>query len=230
MIYRRSRPDDNENWAPVSDLMAGLMLVFMFVAVVFIRSVVGDAADCDRLYRELRTEFQTDFEAWDVELQEDLTIRFRNPDVFFDSEDHAITEPFRVILRDFFPRYVTTLQELEDPRDADTLIREIRVEGHTSSDYEGSPTVVGKYLGNLTISQRRAESVVNFVLGLPDAAGRDGYARWAMARIAAIGLSSSRPRMIGGVEEKARSRRVEFRALAAACERASVSDRAYWAE
>ena len=230
MIYRRSRPEENEHWAPVSDLMAGLMLVFMFVAVIFIRSVVGDVADCDRLYRELRTEFQTDFEEWDVELREDLTIRFRNPDVLFDQAGVVISEPFRNILRDFFPRYVRTLQGLEDPDDADTLIREIRVEGHTSSDYEEAEGFVGKYLGNLNYSQQRAEAVVEFVLQLPQATPPDGYAVWATERIAAIGLSSSRLRMADNREDKAQSRRVEFRAIAAACERASVSEREYWGE
>ena len=234
MIYRRSRSEENEHWAPVSDLMAGLMLVFMFVAVIFIRSVVGDAADCDRLYRELRTEFQTDFEEWDVELREDLTIRFRNPDVLFDQAGVVISEPFKNILRDFFPRYVRTLQALENPDDADTLIREIRVEGHTSSEHlaEG---FVGKYLGNLKFSQQRAEAVVEFVLELPEAGRReavlpDGYAVWATERIAAIGLSSSRLRMVDNKQDKAQSRRVEFRAIAAACERASVSEREYWGE
>ena len=229
MIYRRSQPEGNEHWAPVSDLMAGLMLVFMFVAVFFIRSVVGDAAACDRLYRELRTEFQTDFEAWDVELREDLTIRFRNPDVLFDNREHTITPRFQATLRDFFPRYVSTLRALEDPQDADTYVREIRIEGHTSRRYDGAPSTIGKYLGNLTISQRRAESVVNFVLELPEATGPDGYADWAIERIAAIGLSSSKPRNEDD-EDDPQSRRVEFRAIAGACERASVSEREYWAE
>ena len=229
MIYRSSRPEDNEHWAPVSDLMAGLMLVFMFVAVIFIRNVVGDTEDCNRLFRELRAEFQDDFEAWDVELREDLTIRFRNPDVLFEEEGSVIREPFRVILRDFFPRYARTLQALEDPDDADTLIQEIRVEGHTSSDYNAS-SPVARYLGNLTLSQERAEEVARFVLELPEATRGDGYAEWAMARIAAIGLSSSRLRMVDDVEDRDQSRRVEFRAIAGACERASVSEREYWAE
>ena len=209
-------------------VMGSLMLVFMFVAVIVIRNVVGDAAACGRLYQELRTEFQTDFEAWDVELREDLTIRFRNPDVLFDNSEHTITARFQATLRDFFPRYVSTLQALENPQDADTNVREIRIEAHTSRRFDGSPSTIGKYLGNLTISQRRAESVVNFVLGLPEATGPDGYADWAIERIAAIGLSSSKPR--NEDDDDPQSRRVEFRAIAGACERASVSEREYWAE
>ena len=70
-----------EEWAPISDLMAALMLVFMFIAIVFIRTIVAQdqvfKSECDKIFRLLDDEFHDDFNLWDAELDDDLTIRFK---------------------------------------------------------------------------------------------------------------------------------------------------------
>lgn len=210
---------DQETWAPVSDLMAALMLIFMFIAVVFIRSVVDEQTtnreECDKIYRILDAEFGTDFDRWDVELLEDLTIRFRNPDILFPSQSAVIGDYFREILRSFFPRYMGIIRSREDRDDLQVLI-----EGHTSSVWVGAPTADEAYIRNMELSHDRTLSILEFVLGLPEAAD---YRAWAKANMTATGLSSSRLilRPDGG-EDPERSRRVEFRLLAASCQRAGL--------
>ena len=71
----------------------------------------------------------------------------------------------------------------------------ITVEGHTDSD--------GQAIENLQLSQNRAEAVRAALIerGLsPDA-------------VEAVGFGSERPIVVGGVEDKAASRRVEFRVV-----------------
>ena len=220
MIFRRGRSGDSEHWAPVSDLMAALMLIFMFIAIVFIRDVVEAEAvnrqKCDEIYHLLGTEFGQDFKDWDVELLEDLTIRFRNPEVLFQSGEDEIRPRFRRVLSDFFPRYMAIVQ-LPAHRDD---IREVRIEGHTSSEWVDASDDRDAYFLNMDLSQRRTREILRFVLDLPES---DAYVAWARSRITANGLSSSRLILTeDGREDRIRSRRVEFRLLATSCQRAGV--------
>lgn len=215
--FSSTETDDSEQWAPVADLMAALMLIFMFIAIVFIRTVVAaeDAhrEECSKIYHILKTEFGGDFAKWDVELLEDLTIRFRNPEVLFEKGQSEVRPNFQKILKNFFPRYMDAVR---DENLADD-IREIRIEGHTSSEYGGLPDA---YFLNMGLSQRRTRAILRFVLELPQA---QEYAEWAISHITANGLSSSRLILDSeGKEDKIRSRRVEFRLLTASCQKAGV--------
>lgn len=204
----------------MSDLMAALMLIFMFIAIVFIRDVVEaesvNRQKCDEVYQLFQAEFGQDFEEWDVELLEDLTIRFRNPEVLFQSGEDDIRPRFGRILSDFFPRYMAIIQS---PTHRDD-IREVRIEGHTSSEWVDAQDERDAYFRNMALSQRRTRAILRFVLDLPES---DGYLTWARSRITANGLSSSRLILTDeGNEDRVRSRRVEFRLLATSCQRAGM--------
>lgn len=217
MSFRRTETHDSEQWAPVADLMAALMLIFMFIAVVFIRTVVeaeeANREECNKIYQVLKAQFGDDFNEWDVELLEDLTVRFRNPEVLFEAGKAEIRARFQDILADFFPRYMAVVRDGEFEGD----IREIRIEGHTSSEFGGRSDA---YFLNMDLSQRRTRAILRFVLELPQA---PDYAEWAEPRITANGLSSSQLILDAyGNEDKIRSRRVEFRLLTASCQKAGV--------
>lgn len=101
------------------------------------------------LYEALREEFAEDLPRWQASLEKDNTIRFNEPDVLFLSNSAEIRKPFRVILDDFFPRYVRVLRM---PRFIDE-IDEVRVEGHTSPEWVGAETLDDRYLFNAKLSQ-----------------------------------------------------------------------------
>lgn len=213
---------NDEQWAPMSDLMAALMLIFMFVAIVFVRSVIEEATvqqeECEKIFQVLSAEFGSDFEDWDVELLSDLTIRFRNPDILFESGKDAISTRFQTILQEFFPRYLNILRS--DPYRDD--IREVRIEGHTSSVWLNSGSDADAYFKNMALSQARTLAILNLVLELP--ASRH-YSEWLRPLITANGLSSSKPILNqDGSEDVARSRRVEFRLMTSSCQMAGVYD------
>lgn len=209
--------EDDEQWAPISDLMAVLMLVFMFIAIMYVRAVVNQEevfqAECDKIYRELKAEFHNDFQSWDVELLRDLTIRFRNPEILFSAGSDAIADRFRFILEEFFPRYMDIAANHQQD------IREVRIEGHTSSEFEGALDEDDAYILNMKLSQDRAYSILRFVMGL----GQAEIYEWARPLIMANGLSSSHLVFDSdGREDKGRSRRVEFRLLTTSCQKAGV--------
>ncbi|MDA8001995.1 MAG: OmpA family protein [Alphaproteobacteria bacterium] len=193
------------------------MLIFMFIAIVFVRTVVSEKEvfqeECDKIYRVLKAEFSDDFVRWDVELLQDSTIRFRNPEVLFLVGSDEIRPNFQNILSNFLPRYMESIQPfLED-------IREIRIEGHTSSEY-GDESPDRAYFLNMELSQSRTRAILRYALELP---GVSSYAEWARPLITANGLSSSKLIPLpGGQEDRIRSRRVEFRLLTSSCQKAGM--------
>ena len=220
--------DDTEQWAPVSDLMAALMLVFMFIAIFFSAPAASGLVEtayraayqgkCDKIFRALHEEFKDDFAEWQFELLPDLTIRISNPKILFPSGSDVIPQEFEKILRDFFPRYAETARRaVRDYRDK---IEEIRIEGHTSSKYEAAQGETDAYFRNMDLSQRRTRAILQLALQLPEA---EEYGEWIRPLITANGLSSSRLILTpDGGEDETRSRRVEFRLVTNSCLKARV--------
>lgn len=159
------------------------------------------------LYQALKQEFSTDLPRWNAEIDEDLTIRFKEPDILFDVGSARIKQRFVAILSNFFPRYLETIRQAEF-YDA---IDEIRIEGHTSSFWNrANPTPPQEaYLRNMDLSYSRSRSVLRFVMGLEDT--RPALP-WLRKHLTANGLSSSQLILdANGEEDWRRSQRVEFR-------------------
>lgn len=205
------------HWIPLSDLMTGLMVMFLLIAVCYMVRVEADADRVktvavayneirDALYEELRKEFSPDLPRWHAQLiKADLTIRFSEPDILFAEGSSELKPAFKSILNDFFPRYVRILTS---PKYRGA-ISEIRIEGHTSSDWTGAKSSTDAYLHNMELSQARTRSALLYVLALPQVRGE---ADWLRRLVTANGLSSSRPILdASGNEDAARSRRVEFK-------------------
>jgi len=218
-----------EHWIPLSDLMAGLMMLFLLVALVFMVKVEAEAAVTKELkaraeeqakrikqiavlyddmrhdlYRSLLSEFKGDLERWRADIDPDLTIRFREPEVLFDSGKSELKPRFTAILNDFFPRYVKILG-LEKYRDS---IEEVRIEGHTSSYWMGLNETQA-YFKNMELSQARTRTTLEYVLSNTRLFG---FERWIKSLLTANGLSSSKPRYNPDrTENPIASQRVEFR-------------------
>jgi outer membrane protein OmpA-like peptidoglycan-associated protein len=205
------------HWIPLSDLMTGLMVMFLLIAVTYMMRVEADAAKVkdvaiayseirDALYEDLQKEFASDLPKWRAQLiKTDLTIRFAEPEVLFATGSSELKPNFQEILKDFFPRYVRILTS---PKYRGS-INEVRIEGHTSSVWNGVSSPGDAYFLNMDLSQARTRSVLLFLLNLPDI---QDETPWLRANVTANGLSSSHLIVDAeGHEDAARSRRVEFR-------------------
>ena len=80
-------------WMSVSDLMTGLMIIFLFVAVSYMvkvqdnQSVLTNYVDTKKnLHEKLVSEFAGDTARWQMSIGKDLTMKFENPTVLFASE------------------------------------------------------------------------------------------------------------------------------------------------
>ena len=159
----------------------------------------------EKLYNDLKDEFQNDLPKWGAELDRDLAIRFKEPEVLFASGKSELSSQFKDILSDFFPRY---LRILCGPTYREA-IEDVRIEGHTSSNWIVATSTESAYMLNMALSQERTRSVLQYVLFMPR---NPDLQSWLIGHLTANGLSSSKPRInTDGSENRDASRRVEFR-------------------
>ena len=207
---------DNPFALSTGDLMSALLLIFVLLLAATLLIIRENEAETrsivtayealqDSLYQDLLVEFESDLDLWSADLdRETLSIRFFEPQVLFEQGQSTVRPLFAQILSDFFPRYIAILQH-ERYRNN---IEEIRIEGHTSSEWGQGISEEASYFNNMELSQNRTRSVLQFVLTTLDTAERR---EWARSLITANGLSSSQPILLNGREDPLASRRVEFR-------------------
>lgn len=186
-------------WISISDLMTGLMMIFLFISISYMNSLQIRAKQIrkiavayqelqDDLYQELYLEFKDDLPKWEAEIErETLSVRFHEPDVLFKQGEDEVTTRFKDILKEFFPRYLRIMNS-KKYRDS---IEEIRIEGHTSSEWHKKVNEDEAYFLNMMLSQNRTRSVLEYCLGLI----KDDYdiLAWSRRYITANGLSSLKP-------------------------------------
>ena len=205
------------HWIPLSDLMTGLMVMFLLIAVVYMMRVEAESSSIkevaiaynqvrDELYADLESEFQADLPKWKAELNKaDLAVKFTEPEVLFASGSSALRPEFKSILDDFFPRYIKILTS-DKYRGS---VTEVRIEGHTSSEWYNGATDRFAYFQNMALSQERTRSTLKYVMSLPQSSPQEG---WLREHLTANGLSSSKLVLDAkGREDSPRSRRVEFK-------------------
>lgn len=214
---RRTNKEDAEHWIGISDMMSGLMMVFLFMAVAYMYYVQVERENIKEIavaykdtqvaiYNDLMKEFEADLPRWNAEIERNtLEVTFNNPEVLFRAGSPELNNQFKSILSDFFPRYAAVLYRYR------SAIEEIRIEGHTSSDW-GSLRGEMAYFPNMALSQDRTRSVLEYVMALlPQLSDRD----WVRSNFAAVGYSSSRRVLDAETQEESasRSRRVNFRVI-----------------
>lgn len=237
MVDRLLRPrqrasDEGEQWLSVSDLMSGLMVIFLFVAISYLLPlsqsnnqlaaaqervrdiVVAFREDEERLADELEAALGPDLARWGAELDRPrLIIRFRAPELLFEQGQARLRPEFRRVLDEFMPRYLAVLARNRE------AIEEVRIEGHTSPEWNVGVPETEAFFRNMALSQERTRAVLEVVL---TSRPLQPFQEWARTTMTANGLSSSRPIMRGsdpdGVDPE-RSRRVEFRVITRARER-----------
>ncbi|MGL6108448.1 OmpA family protein [Romboutsia sp.] len=221
---RRQKIQEDGIWSSVSDLMSGLMIVFLFISVAFMSRVVDESISIKKqqntiqqvvktyedtkgnIYDDLYDEFKDDLKRWNMQIDKDSTVRFSEPDVFFEKGEAEIKSQFKEILDSFFPRYIKVIYENNKEN-----VKEVRIEGHTSSEWKENTNKKESYFGNMELSQDRTRNVLKYIMNMDEL---QQYEDWLIDNITSNGMSySKRLYDENNNEDKKSSRRVEFRVI-----------------
>jgi len=194
----------------ISDMMSGLMLVFLFIAISFMIEVESEKQAMEDVaieYRDIKvnlnealySEFENDLKMWDASITKDNSIVFSSPEVLFEINKSEIKDEFKVVLEQFFARYITILTSKEYKDE----IKELRVEGHTSDRWKSTSVKKEIYLKNMQLSQTRAYEVLSYCYSLENDLIKENRP-WLEKYFRANGMAFSK------LKEKDKARRVEF--------------------
>ena len=158
----------NNVWMSVSDLMTGLMVIFLFIAIAYMIRVRDDISEYkdtkEVIYSNLKDKF-TDGEIANgtISVNPDLSMRFLKATTQFGSGERTLPISFKMTLDSVIPKYLDVLVNLNDT--LKSKLKEIRIEGHT--DAVGFPSInADPYRANLILSQERARNVLFYILDI----------------------------------------------------------------
>ena len=209
MIFRKN---ESSIWQSISDIMTGLMIIFMFVCIGFlyqlqnkekqIQEIIGHYENVrHRIYQDLTDEFKPEERnGWGVQIDDtELRVIFIAPSVFFDVGSSEVKPAFQQVLIDFFPRYVKVLEKYSDD------IVEVRIEGNASVEVNENKNSNVDYFRNMQLSQQRAFNVLQYVFTL-GAMQAPEKRQWLVDKLRANGASFSK----ANIEKTGISRCVEI--------------------
>lgn len=185
MIFKKQ---SESIWTSISDLMTGLMVIFLFVCIGFLYQLKETVNEYDRvrnmIHQDLLKEFNPEDRArMGARIDEDLRVIFVAQEVFFDVGDSTVKPEFQNTLTEFFPRYVKVLEKYSDE------IVEVRIEGNASREYNGDVNSNAAYFYNMKLSQERAFNVLQYVFSLNSMQEKR---QWMVDKLRANGASYSK--------------------------------------
>lgn len=223
----KNQHGDESLWSSVSDLMSGLMIIFLFISVAFMSKVNNENLVIKNeqkaikeivetyenlrmnIYNDLAEEFENDMEKLKIEIDpDDLSVTFKEPEVFFHIGSATLKPKFKEIINDFFPRYINIIYGKYKEN-----IEEIKIAGYTSSEWGTGEkiTMLDSYFNNMELSQSRTRNVLSYVMKLD---ATKSHRDWLIEHITANGMSYSHRKYMDDdntKEDKIKSRRVEFK-------------------
>lgn len=218
--FYENNSQGEEQWIYISDIMAGLMIIFLFVSIQLLEELsnkvsifnIKEVDICEALKAEFDDELGKGIKICDngVNIKIDATA---NKDIVFKSGVCELTHQQKIFFDKFFPKLKNVLATHFDS------ISEVRIEGHTDTDGFTGPIscrgaeklaskskIISDYIENTRLSQARSRHVLNHLL-------KTDKQFWFRLKLTAHGLSSSEPIRINNVVNKNLSRRVEITIL-----------------
>lgn len=226
--------EDVDYWMSYSDLMAGLVLVFILLLVFFIAHSKKNLEEQQEILAIKTAELANKDKQLNIidkdierilgiraEILRRVKTRFQQSgsEVTFDAKTGAIRLGSNILFEEgsarlsgvgkqtlgrVIPIYYEALLGDEKLREH---VEQIVIEGHTNSNYSQEHRDERAYLFNLRLSQKRAYEAMEFIV--EEGVGESYQAK---SLLAANGYSHSRPILDeSNIEDKERSRRIEIR-------------------
>ncbi|MCM1004550.1 MAG: OmpA family protein [Candidatus Gastranaerophilales bacterium] len=200
--------DGNIFWITMTDLMTGLVLVF--IVLFFYTFLTGHV---EQIQKELAQEnasksLQETLKQQDIEATVDpISGIVKISDLeLFEVNSYKLSQKGKEYLDKFAPAYLDSLFSNEY---LDKNIDKIVIQGHTDSQtFAGKFSDDEQYMKNMELSLNRAYEVANYMTNTPYNKTNGNRLR---KMIIVEGASFSNPVIINGKEDFAKSRRVELK-------------------
>ncbi|MBN2438943.1 MAG: OmpA family protein [Deltaproteobacteria bacterium] len=212
-VRKRKETKSDGYWLSISDLMAGVLIIFILFFVLKINYEVRLQHLFENLYdmrEKIVTEMKRAFHSFEaVEIDENGTIRFfidytKDESQWFETGQAELTDTAKNLLQRFIPVYARLLYHYRE--DIDKVI----IEGHTDSQsFRGVSTEIDNYLRNLNLSQARAYNVSTYIY--KNVQMEPEVLEFLKKKMTANGRSYSDLIVEDGAENQNKSRRVEFK-------------------
>lgn len=200
--------DGNIFWITMTDLMTGLVLVF--IILFFYTYLTGHV---EKIQSELAQEnasksLQETLKKQDIEATIDPisgVVKISDLELF-DVNSYKLSPKGKAYLDKFAPAYLDSIFSDEY---LDKNIDKIIIQGHTDSQtFTGKFSDDEQYMKNMELSLNRAYEVANYMTNTPYNKANGNRLR---KMIIVEGASFSNPVMVDGKEDFAKSRRVELK-------------------
>ncbi len=214
MFFLSRDNNDDSFWISYADLMTCLMIIFVFIAYIFIIN-----------YKAVETTEKSDKEivfqallAQGINMDENGNIFISDDSkeyVSFQQGKSVLNEKDQKLLDGFIPKLIYGIYYNEE---AKKIVKEIRIEGYSSTEWKKNSTAEEKYIKNMELSQQRTMTVVNSFFNnkiLQKNFQQDKeMLKWVLQHLTANGFSSSNiVKDEKGKEDRKKSRRVTFSIL-----------------
>ena len=231
-MARKKHEEAEENifWVTMSDLFLGMFMVFATLFFAFVtNSGQGSQQAAQEATQEMVQEVAEEMQKQNIsvrlinenkpaepgESHEKVNVEMdpetglvRISDLeLFDLNSATLTPKGRAFLDKFIPVYFDCIYK----KDLAKYISTVTIQGHTdSTNFKGNYTIEQQYMKNMNLSMNRAYNVANFVFYK---CSNKPYQHDLTHTIKVEGVSSARPIIVDGKEDKSKSRRVELRII-----------------
>lgn len=199
--------DGNIFWITMTDLMTGLVLVF--IVMFFYTYITGHIEQVKQnIAREnVSKALQESLASQNINANIDSTGVVKISDLeLFEINSYELSNKGKAYLDKFAPTYLNSLFSNEY---LDKNIDKIIIQGHTDSQtFKGKYSDDEQYMKNMELSLKRAYAVANYMTNTPYNKNNGNKLR---KMILVEGASFSNPIIIKGKEDYAKSRRVELK-------------------
>ena len=204
--------DENVFWVTMSDLLLGLVVVFL---VLFVFAITGytqaKVSEQEKRY-EVTERIAKELQKNNINVDADkFSGRIKISDLeLFEVNSWELSPNGKKYMSKFVPIYLNAV--LKDPKVRKNIMQ-IVIEGHSDSQtFAGAKSEEEKYYKNMDLSLKRAASVAKYII-FSDYDGKQEYQNDLFKIISVEGKGPANPVIVNGVEDYAKSRRVELQVV-----------------
>lgn len=205
------------SWISLSDLMTGLMLVFLIIVVIMQENIYSTLVRYEntkqQIYEALNNKFAIEQKNQKLTISQDLVVRFLDTEPLFEKDKAILSQRYKDVLDEFIPKYIEIMLD----KKFINHIQEVRIGGHTAK----RSAAHREYIDLVNLSQNRARAILQYLVSsesfrkLSDDERKD-----LRFKLMAIGFGDGRMVdvngkfvQVSGGQPSGKSRRVEFRIM-----------------